>query len=343
MAKIHFLNVDEGDCSIIQHDNGYVTMIDICCGNVTEHESMTQLPITESVNNILGNFNQKAYPTNPIEYLKQHNIDSIFRYIQTHPDMDHMDGLKNLSDSFPILNFWDTENTKQQDFDQNGTSGRFLKKDWDCYQSLRQSINTPKALFYYDGSSNKYYSEDDNGSLKDDYIKILAPTQELLQSAESAQDWNDSSYVLLYSVQGWKILFCGDAGKNTITHLLEYHKEDISNVDILIAPHHGRDSDKDFTFLDIMRPKLTLIGNAKSKYLAYDKWNSRGLEHIQNNQAGNILIDIRGGNLYVSCSNQIFADVYKKKYFNNRASIDANNPGYWSLFYYRNRTTYATT
>lgn len=32
MAKIHFLNVDEGDCSIIQHDNGKVTMIDICCG-----------------------------------------------------------------------------------------------------------------------------------------------------------------------------------------------------------------------------------------------------------------------------------------------------------------------
>ena len=29
MAKIHFLNVDEGDCSIIQHDNGKVTMIDI--------------------------------------------------------------------------------------------------------------------------------------------------------------------------------------------------------------------------------------------------------------------------------------------------------------------------
>ena len=32
MAKIHFLNVDEGDCSIIQHDNGKVTMIDICWG-----------------------------------------------------------------------------------------------------------------------------------------------------------------------------------------------------------------------------------------------------------------------------------------------------------------------
>lgn len=27
MAKIHFLNVDEGDCSIIEHDNGNVTMM----------------------------------------------------------------------------------------------------------------------------------------------------------------------------------------------------------------------------------------------------------------------------------------------------------------------------
>ena len=38
MAKIHFLNVDEGDCSIIQHDNGKVTMIDICCGNIVEQQ-----------------------------------------------------------------------------------------------------------------------------------------------------------------------------------------------------------------------------------------------------------------------------------------------------------------
>ncbi len=41
MAKIHFLNVDEGDCSIIEHDNGKVTMIDICCGNVEEKVSVT--------------------------------------------------------------------------------------------------------------------------------------------------------------------------------------------------------------------------------------------------------------------------------------------------------------
>lgn len=123
----------------------------------------------------------------------------------------------------------------------------------------------------------------------------------------------------------------------TINHLLEHHKDDIANLDVLIAPHHGRDSDKDFTFLDIMNPKLTLIGNAKCQHLAYDKWNSRGLEHIQNNQGGNILIDIRNnGEMHVSCSNKSFADAYNQEYFNKEeAPKDSHNPGYWCLCYYK--------
>lgn len=336
MAKIHFLNVDEGDCSIIQHDNGKVTMIDICCGNVKEVTPVTEMFSTDSVNRVRGNFNQKAYPTNPVEYLKRHQINCIFRYIQTHPDMDHMDGLRYLYDTIPITNFWDTENTKTQDFDETGKSGRYLKKDWDCYQMLRGMKSMPTALFYHDGSSAKYFAEDDNGKLTDDYLNILSPTSELLDAAEAAKDWNDSSYVILYCVQGRKILFCGDAGMNTINHLLQNHKSDISNLDVLIAPHHGRDSDKDFSFLDVMKPKLTLVGNAKSKHLAYDKWNNRNLAHIQNNQGGNILIDIHDGDMYVSCSNQTYAAVYRLEHFNKEGAIvDPNNPGYWWLVQYR--------
>lgn len=334
MAKIHFLNVDEGDCSIIEHDNGNVSMIDICCGNITE-QRQTVTFTTEAFNSVRGNFNQKAYPTNPVEYLKRHNIKTIFRYIQTHPDMDHMDGLKNLNDSVSILNFWDTENSKVQPFGEDGKSGRFYKKDWDCYCQLRKSTKAPKALFYYDGSATKYFAEDDNGVLKDDYLKILSPTQDLLKAAEEAKDWNDSSYVILYCVQGRKILFCGDADMGVINHLLAKHSAEVANLDVLIAPHHGRDSDKDFTFLDIMKPKLTLVGNAKSQHLAYDKWNSRNLEHIQNNQGGNILIDIHSGEMHVSCSNKTFVDAYvKENYDEDSALKDNRNAGYWGLFYY---------
>jgi hypothetical protein len=30
MATFHFLNVDEGDCSLIQHNSGHISVIDVC-------------------------------------------------------------------------------------------------------------------------------------------------------------------------------------------------------------------------------------------------------------------------------------------------------------------------
>lgn len=113
MAQLHFLNVGEGDCSVIQHNDGTVTMIDICCANLATN-TIEKSFSTESFKGLRGNFNQKESPTNPIGYLKTLGVTSIFRYIQTHPDMDHMDGLLQLKNNYAIMNFWDTKNSKEQ-------------------------------------------------------------------------------------------------------------------------------------------------------------------------------------------------------------------------------------
>lgn len=331
MSRIHFLNVEEGDCSIIEHEDGKVSMIDICCGNIEKSEDKT-FSANESTGGVKGNFHQKEHPNNPISYLRGLGIKDIFRYIQTHPDMDHMDGLLKLYESVPILNFWDTENTKEQAFDENGKSGRYIKEDWDCYQKLRKSKEAPKALFYYDGAKNKYYAEDDNGTLQDDYLQILSPTKQLINEANKAGDWNDSSYVILYCSHGFKILFCGDADMGTINHLLKNHIDEVSNLDVLVAPHHGRDSDKDFHFLDVMKPKLTLFGNAQNKFLAHGEWDKREFEHITNNQAGNILIEIEPGCLHVSASNQKFAENYCNQNWGDFTHKNNAVTGYWRLF-----------
>lgn len=34
MARVHILNVSPGDCTLIQHNSGRVTGIDICGGNL---------------------------------------------------------------------------------------------------------------------------------------------------------------------------------------------------------------------------------------------------------------------------------------------------------------------
>ena len=103
MEVIHFLNVNEGDCILIEHSSHRKTMIDI---------SNRRKVINACEGFFSGNHNQKSYPENPIDYLKNRNIHTIFRFILTHPDMDHMDGIKALFSSFEVVNFWDTENTK---------------------------------------------------------------------------------------------------------------------------------------------------------------------------------------------------------------------------------------
>lgn len=328
MARVHFLNVEEGDCSLIQHDNGVVTMIDVCNASETEQElsksATTFSEASESLSLPKGNFQQKNHPENPLAYLQKLGVDSIFRYIQTHPDMDHMDGLQYIANSFKIYNFWDTANTKEQSFEDNS---RYDENDWKCYQRLRNSAESPKALYYYAGSKCKYFAEDDNGLKKDDYLQILAPTKELIKAANDSQDWNDSSYVVLYYIQGHRILFCGDAGNETWKYIIDKFKTEITNIDVLIAPHHGRAGTLDFSFLDILNPKLTLIGNALSKHIAYNAYSKRW--HLTNNQAGNVVLDIVKGQVNIYCSNKSFVD----KFLSDKdwATRKHNNLNCWYL------------
>jgi hypothetical protein len=43
----------------------------------------------------------------------------------------------------------------------------------------------------------------------------------------------------------------------------------VTNVDLLIEPHHGRKSGRSYDFLDTLKPKVTIFGNANSEHLAY--------------------------------------------------------------------------
>ena len=97
--------------------------------------------------------------------------------------------------------------------------------------------------------------------------------------------------MLLYRTGDNKIVFSGDSHDNTWTHILENYEDDVANVDLLIAPHHGRDSGRSFDFLDTLKPTLTFFGNAPSDNLAYSAWHNRGLSIVTNNQANCMIVD----------------------------------------------------
>ena len=317
MAIIHFLNVLEGDCNIIQHDSGRITVIDVS-NAFNDYDTEEELKVKKSkereerrlrtgVPGDKVDYHQKQTPDNPILYINEKiKSKNIFRFILSHPDMDHLDGIEDFFTEFNISNIWDTANKKE--ISNKANSGSYNLNDWKFYKAIRDGKkNDIKRLEYYAGNVNSYY--------KDDQIKILSPTKDILEKCNENEDWNDSSYVLLFTPpmsngKTWKILFAGDSEDMTWEHFLENYEDEISNIDVLFAPHHGRDSGRNYDFLKVLKPRVTLFGNASSKHLAYDKYPK---PKITNNQAGYVIMDIKENQITFYVKNFEYARDYKHK------------------------------
>ena len=119
--------------------------------------------------------------------------------------------------------------------------------------------------------------------------------------------YHDASYVLLYRTGGSRIVFGGDSHDLTWDHILEKHAEDVTDIDLFIAPHHGRKSERSYRFLDMLTPTLTFFGNAPYEHLAYDAWNRRGLQKITNNQANCMVVDASSSPMELYVTHENFA------------------------------------
>lgn len=326
MASIHFLNVKQGDCSVVRHNSGRVTVIDVCNAKPmygTNEKQTAAMARLEKGSN--GDFRQKKYPVNPLSYLQDRGIKNVFRYVQTHPDLDHMDGIKTFFDRFRPLNFWDTDNEKEIE-DSAWARSPYDAEDWKFYKSLRDRNprnpnEDPRRLTLLDNAQGQYWNVGDGGSRGGDGLHVLAPTQKLIDSAnETDRDYNDCSYVLLYRTESNRIIFGGDSHDDTWEYILKVHGDEVADVDLLIAPHHGRDSGRSYEFLDVLRPTLTFFGNARSEHLAYSAWRNRGLSYVTNNQANCMIVDANQTPMVLYVTHENFA-----KKVNPWTSFDVNH------------------
>ena len=152
----HFLNVKDGDCSIIEHGSGHVSVIDVCnAETVTTQMSASEFAYLEARAKVSGNFQQKTSPVNPVEYLNKFKVDSVFRFVLTHPDMDHMDGIKDFFECFSPPNFYDIANKKEMEFPEGSP---YNEEDWEFYKKLRdmKPQNDPKRLELYSGDDGVF-------------------------------------------------------------------------------------------------------------------------------------------------------------------------------------------
>lgn len=287
MSVIKSFSVGEGDMFYIQHNSDNFTVIDCYM-----HE--------DNKDRIMKEIEEKSK--------KKH----IHRFISTHPDEDHILGIKSFRDKLGIANFYCVENeaTKSED-----------TEDFEEYCDLRDG---DKHYYIYEGCSRKWMNMsgmDDNGEEKGSSgINILWPKtnnsyyKEALEKVKNGESPNNISPIIKYSLKdGANVLWFGDLEKD----FMESIKNDlnIEKADIIFAPHHGRSSGKiPKVILDKIDPKLIVIGEAPSENLNYYS----GYNTLTQNSAGDITFDCTGNNIHIYVSNENYhVNFLKDKYKSN--------------------------
>lgn len=284
MSIIKSFSVGDGDMFYIQHGTDNFTIID--CNMDDDNKEDIVSEIKEKKKN-----------------------KEIVRFISTHPDQDHLSGLKYLDEQIDVRNFYCVENNAIKDEET---------EDFKHYCKLRDG---DVHFYIYKGCKRKWMNQYDD-TAPDDHgcagINCLWPNtnnddfKEALVLAEKGEAFNNLSPILTYTLSdGVKAMWMGDIEKD----FLEKVKDEIDwpEIDILFAPHHGRSSGKvPSDVLEELNPSLIIIGEAPSKYINYYV----GHNTITQNSAGDIVFDCESGWAHIYISSDSYN--YDKSFLTNK-------------------------
>lgn len=277
MSIIKSFSVGNGDTFYIKHSSDNFTIIDCCLSDENKEDIVKEIK-------------------------DESETKTIKRFISTHPDEDHIQGLDYLDDEIGIVNFY-CVNNKATKSDETDSFKR--------YKELRDG---EKAFYIHKGCSRKWMnqSDDTRGSSG---ITILWPDtsnedfKSALKDAEEGNSPNNISPIIRYSLEnGVTVLWMGDLESDFLEKIKE--EVDFTKVDILFAPHHGRDSGKvPEEILKIIEPKIVIVGEAKSKNLNYySNYNT-----ITQNTAKDIIFECETGYVHIYVGNE----EYKVEFLEN--------------------------
>lgn len=300
---VHFVNVGEGDCTIIEFPSGHVGIVDISNVKTLDPDSRAELlagntDMNLTIARLAGSpsvaLREAAYlskvaapTTDAVDYFDSQigRYRDIFRLIITHPHMDHMSGLHRLHRQEPksIVNFW---HAGPYDFDLDDADWEqsyYSELDWLTYKMLRLSGSDPKALHVQQGDTGSFWTEDG--------VELWAPTDELEALAVERKDQNILSAVLKISYAGRSILLGGDATADETWPAI-YPHIDMTGIDVLKASHHGRNSGYHQPSVKEMSPWLTITSVGQREHDATEKYRQYSDYTVSMRFTGDIRIAI---------------------------------------------------
>lgn len=253
-----------GDMFYIKHNNDSFTVIDCNLADGREEEILRTIA-------------------------HESNGKTIKRFISTHPDKDHIFGLEKLVKvlDLPTTNFYAVKNEIPAEKDNpslekymslmNDATSASIKAGLD-----RDFLNQDKAGKGIGSSGIVFYWPDwDNP----EFIKAL-------ETVKNGGKANNISPIILYHTEKVRILWMGDMEEGMQKEFFRLHKGEIGKVNILFAPHHGRESGQvPADFLAELNPDIVVVGNAPAENLESSYKHYGNERTITQNSARDILFD----------------------------------------------------
>jgi competence protein ComEC len=197
--------------------------------------------------------------------------------VLTHPQADHMNGLRFIAAHFQPKEFW-----------YNG--------DLVATRSFRELMNIVNSKEIKRVLPSDLLQGREISGVK---IELLHPLNDMngKRFYQKAQGLNDRSLVLKFSYEGKSILFPGD---------LEMPGEEmvVSNVghlpksDILLTPHHGSKTSCSQPFLQMVRPRICIISSGSGSYFGFphtetmQRLNEIGCRIVRIDRVGAVQVSI---------------------------------------------------
>lgn len=208
--------------------------------------------------------------SSPLLKLRWVNINYM---IITHPHLDHFDDILSFDVNPPKVlqrvHALTNEEVLSNASDQN-------KKKFEKYIEVCNRYTGTVTPTDMDDPDNEY----NYGGLK---------IQTFSTSACKHDNFNNFSIITVLTLANCKVVICGDNEKASFDELLQNDsfKTAVEKADVLVAPHHGRESGYHDDFVKLVNPRITIISDtnysdasASSKYTTASRgwtvWNRNG-------------------------------------------------------------------
>ena len=185
----------------------------------------------------------------PLRHLRSHyGVTSLDCVVITHPHLDHIDDILNLDGLAPTILRRPSHLTATQVRGGNPPASPDARRKIDKYLELDRRYNNPISV------TTSPSNAQNNGGVS---FQFFTPT------SCPASNLNNHSIVTVISYAESKILLPGDNELPSWDELLRdtRFRQAIRDVDVFVAPHHGREAGFHSALFKFFNPRLTIVSD----------------------------------------------------------------------------------